>query len=213
MAAAGVRIDCARELSREMGWAVLSFTHWLAFRAIPNKLWVSFPLFLSYWRPPMRKIVGSLVVVSAALVLVGCPRFHSECQGGEWGSTTVTYGSSSTSNASSSRGSGINGSSTDSSRGCKFWLCRDGYLRQDNSCVQSCDTDEYAPSGRWCVRKCPKGQWAKDDACVAACGTSWFYKEDSHQCVQWCEKGYNQEGQKCVKPAQQASSPGQPRTL
>ena len=183
----------------------MSFSLWLAFGPILNKRWVSFPPLLSYCGASMGKIVGSLVAISAALASLGCPRFHSECQGGEWGSTTV-YGSSNSS-------SGVNGSSVDSARGCKFWLCRDGYLRQDSSCVESCDTDEYTPNGRWCVRKCPTGQWAKDDACVASCGTSWFYKEDSKQCVQWCEKGYIQEGQKCVKPAQQASSPVQPLTL
>ncbi len=193
-----------------MGWAWVSFSHWLAFGPILNKRWVPFPPLLSYSEVPMSKIVGSLVALSAALASLGCPRFHSECQGGEWGMTTVSYGSSS---SSSSSGSGVNGSKVDSSRGCKFWLCRDGYLRQDSSCVESCDTDEYTPNGRWCVRKCPRGQWAKDDACVASCGTSWFYKEDSKQCVQWCEKGYIQEGQKCVKPAQQASSPVQPLTL
>lgn len=139
----------------------------------------------------MRKLFAPILVVSGALLSVGCPRFHAECVGGEW-SKTVT--SSRISNQSNQVGS-----SSDNAQGCEYWLCRDGYLRQGDSCVQECDSSEYVANGRWCVRKCPQGQWAKDDSCVATCGKNWLYKEDSRQCVEWCEEGYAPEGEKCVK--------------
>ncbi|MDX2052170.1 MAG: hypothetical protein SFV15_07260 [Polyangiaceae bacterium] len=156
----------------------------------------------------MRKIFASFTVVSGALLLLGCPRFHSECQGGEWSSTVV-----STRTGTDSGGNSRTDSTTDRSTGCKYWLCRDGYLRQAGSCVETCDDTEYVASGRWCIRKCPKGQLAKDDECVASCGKGWFVKEPENQCVEWCETGYVLEGDKCVKPPQEARSQAPRSTL